>query len=67
MDKKFIEGHIVNAKKSLDEASVKYSPGEMLLSENEYRRIGKLLGKTEEEIEEALKRLPSITLEDLDY
>lgn len=64
MSDKFLNGGIVKqCKDAFDKAKI--MPGEMYMTEDQYRSLGKMLGWSNEEIEEGLKNLDSILVEEI--
>ena len=57
MSEKFLSGKVVSdMKKSLDNAKIGYDI-EAYMTENQFKTIGRVLGKTEEEIQKLLNEL----------
>lgn len=64
MSNKFLDGGIVKkCKDAFDKAKI--MPGEMFMTEDQYRSMGKMLGWTDEQIEEGLKNSASLLLEEV--
>lgn len=65
MSDKFLSGGIIKqCKEKLDKVSI--MPGEMYMTEDQYRTLGKMVGWTEEEIEEGLKNSGSILVNEIE-
>ena len=69
MSEKFSDGKILDHMKQMktffDNAKISYG-GEMYMTEDQFRAISKILGKTEDETEEALKYIPELNLNELE-
>lgn len=66
MSEKFLSGKIVSdIKKYLDNSKI-VNGVEMYMTENQFKTIGRILEKTEEEIEKSLSELSSLDINELD-